>query len=172
MTSKRTHLARLEAASLTDRLKRSRIPDRYGNQSSAADKRWQRRADKISEKEVVALVALREAAWNAGDLAAYGNLLTEDADIVSATGRAARGRVALLELYAKQRAGELAGARTRTKVRKVRVLGEGVALADADYEMTGGEVDAIRRGAIAFVLVRTEGRWRIAAIRSIPARVL
>lgn len=170
MTSKRTELARLQAASLTDRLRRSRIPNRYGAESGAADKRWKRKADKVHEKEIIALVALREAAWNAGDLAAYGNLLTEDADIVSATGRAARGREAFLALYSKQRAGALAGARTKTKVRKVRVLGEGVALADVDYEMTGGEVDAIRSGTAAFIVVRVEGRWRIAAIRSIPAR--
>lgn len=170
MSLKRTELARREAANLTDRLKRTGIPGRYGTQSSAADKRWQRKADKVHEKEIVALIALREAVWNAGDLSAYGNLLTEDADIVSATGRAARGREAFLALYARQRDGALAGARTRTKVRKVRVLGEGVALADVDYEMAGGEVDAIRSGTMAFIVVRVEGRWRIAAIRSIPAR--
>lgn len=170
MTWKRTDLERLRAASLTDRLRRSQVPARYGAQSAGASKREQRRIDKAQEKEIAALVALREAAWNAGDLAAYGTLLTEDADIVSATGRAARGRDALLALYAEQRAGALAGARTRTRVAAVRFLAPEVALADVDYEMRGGKVDAIRRGTMAFVLRKVGGQWRIAAIRSIPRR--
>lgn len=170
MSHKRTDLARLKAANLTDRLRRSQVPARYGTQSAAAYKRERRKFEKAQEKEIIALVALREAAWNAGDVAAYANLLAEDADIVSATGRAARGAEAFLALYSEQRAGALAGARTKTKVRRVRVLGDTVALADVDYEMTGGDVNAIRRGSIAFVVCRVEGRWRIAAIRSIPSR--
>lgn len=168
MSWKKTDLERLKAASLTDRLRRSQVPARYGAQSAQASKREQRRIDKAQEKEIAALVALREAAWNAGDLVAYGNLLTEDADIVSATGRAARGREALLALYAEQRAGALAGARTRTRVAHVRFLAPEVALADVDYEMQGGSVEAIRRGSMAFVLRKGGASWRIAAIRSLP----
>ena len=51
------------------------------------------KADRITDEQaIVALVAAREAAWNAGDTEAYAQLLTEDADLLSATGRAARGR--------------------------------------------------------------------------------
>lgn len=117
---------------------------------------------------IVALVAAREAAWNDGDTVAYAQLLTEDADIVSATGRPARGREALLKLYAEQHANVFAGVRTNTKVTHVRMLGRDVALADVSYELEGGRVDAIRRGLMAFVVRKDAGRWRIAAIRSIP----
>jgi uncharacterized protein (TIGR02246 family) len=117
---------------------------------------------------IVALVAAREAAWNDGDTVAYAQLLTEDADIVSATGRPARGREALLKLYAEQHANVFAGVRTNTKVTHVRMLGKDVALADVSYELEGGRVDAIRRGLMAFVVRKDAGRWRIAAIRSIP----
>ena len=121
------------------------------------------------EQAIRDVVAAREAAWNAGDTATYAQLLTEDADIVSATGRPARGREALLKLYAEQHANAFAGVRTHTSVTHVRVLAPGVALADVEYRLEGGSVDAIRRGVMAFVLRKdAAGRWRIAAIRSIP----
>jgi uncharacterized protein (TIGR02246 family) len=121
------------------------------------------------EQAIREVVASREAAWNAGDTAAYGQLLTEDADIVSATGRPARGREALLKLYAEQHANVYAGVRTNTSVSQVRMLAPGVALADVDYRLEGGKVDAIRKGVMALILRKdAAGRWRIAAIRSIP----
>jgi len=113
-------------------------------------------------------VAAREAAWNAGDTVAYAQLLTEDADIVSATGRPARGRDALLKLFAEQHANVFAGVRTRTAVVHLRLLTKDVALADVSYELEGGAVDAIRRGMMAMMVRKDAGRWRIAAIRSIP----
>lgn len=167
MTWKRTELAKLEAASTIDGLRKTRHPNRYGKEAALAG--WLRRfgADEVAIKE---LVAAREKAWNAGDVDGYRALLTEDADIVSATGRAARGRDAFLKLYAEQHAGALAGAVTHTKVTHVRMLSDDVALADVTYEMTGGKAAAIRRGLMAFILRRENGRWRISAIRSIPAQ--
>jgi uncharacterized protein (TIGR02246 family) len=122
------------------------------------------------EQAIRELVAAREAAWNAGDTVAYAQLLTEDADIVSATGRPARGREALLKLYAEQHANAFAGVRTHTKVTQLRMVSPGVALADVDYRLEGGKVDAIRKGVMAMILRKDAGRWRIAAIRSIPER--
>ena len=127
-----------------------------------------RARQELDEQAIAELVAAREAAWNAGDTVAYAQLLAEDADIVSATGRPARGRDALLKLFAEQHANAFAGVRTRTAVTHVRLLAKDVALADVSYELEGGNVDAIRRGMMAMVVRRDAGRWRIAAIRSIP----
>jgi uncharacterized protein (TIGR02246 family) len=125
----------------------------------------------VSDEEAIArLVAAREAAWNAGDTVAYAQLLTEDADIVSATGRAARGRKALLELFAEQHANAFAGVRTRTAITQIRMLGKEGAIADVRYELEGGGVDAMRSGVMVFALRKETGRWRIAAIRSLPSR--
>ena len=124
-----------------------------------------------AERAIREVVAARETAWNAGDTVAYSQLLTEDADIVSATGRPARGRDALLKLFAEQHANVYAGVRTHTNVTHVRMLGAGIALADVVYELEGGKVDAIRRGQMAFVFRKDAGRWRIAAIRSIPRSI-
>jgi len=126
--------------------------------------------DASDEQAIVALVAAREAAWNAGDTVGYAQLLTEDADIVSATGRPARGREALLRLYAEQHANVFAGVSTHTTVMQLRMIGRDVALADVAYRLEGGAVDAIRRGLMALVARKDAGRWRIAAIRSIPER--
>jgi uncharacterized protein (TIGR02246 family) len=115
------------------------------------------------EQAIVALVAARQEAWNAGDTVAY-------ADIVSATGRPARGREAVLKLYAEQHANAFAGVRTQTTVTQVRMIGGDAALADVSYALEGGRVDSIRRGTMAIVLRKDAGRWRIAAIRSIPER--
>ena len=167
MSWKKTDLERLKAASITDRLRKSRTPARYGRDSAILG--WQKQF-KLDQPAIIALVAAREAAWNLGDTAAYAQLLTEDADIVSATGRPARGRQALLKLFAEQHANVFAGVRTHTKVTHVRMLGKDVALADVSYELHGGKVDAIRRGVMAFVVRKDASRWRIAAIRSIPER--
>jgi uncharacterized protein (TIGR02246 family) len=127
-----------------------------------------RARQELDEQAIAQLVAARETAWNAGDTVAYAQLLTEDADIVSATGRPARGRDALLKLFAEQHANVFAGVRTRTTVTHLRLLSQDAALADVSYELEGGEVDAIRRGMMTMVLRKNAGRWRIAAIRSIP----
>ena len=50
----------------------------------------------------------------------------------------------------------------------MKFLSAEVALADVDYQMEGGAVDAIRSGRMAFVVRKIEGNWRICAIRSIP----
>ena len=123
------------------------------------------------ETAIRELVAARETAWNAGDTVAYAQLLTEDADLISATGKAARGREALLKLFTEQHARVFAGVRTHTTVTHVRMIAPGVALADVDYALEGGKVDAIRKGRIAFILKKDPaGRWKISAIRSTPDR--
>ena len=45
MTSKKTELERLKAASITDRMRQARTPDRYGKGSAAPSRREQRRLD-------------------------------------------------------------------------------------------------------------------------------
>jgi uncharacterized protein (TIGR02246 family) len=130
--------------------------------------------DSEDDRAIAALVAAREAAWNAGDAAAYRELLTEDADILSATGRPARGRDAFLALFLEQHHGAFAGTRTRLTLRHLRYLREDVALADVDYLMEGGMIDRAatgpHRGLMAWVVRKDAGAWRIAGIRSIPAR--
>jgi len=80
---KHTELAKLKTASTSDGLRRTRHPKRYGKAAALAG--WVRGFG-AHEQAISALAAAREAAWNSGDVAACRELLTEGADIVSATG--------------------------------------------------------------------------------------
>lgn len=48
MSWKKTDLERLKAASLTDRLRQSRVPDRYGRESALVSRKEQRRLDQAA----------------------------------------------------------------------------------------------------------------------------
>ena len=117
---------------------------------------------------IAAVIAAREAAWNAGDVDAYRAVLTPDAEIVSATGRPASGRDALLALFVEQRAGAYAGVRTFTRVRRIDRSGPDAASVEAEYRLEGGTGALRRTGRIVFGMRREGDRWRIATIRGIP----
>ena len=121
------------------------------------------------------MLEARRAAWNAGDLESYRELLTEDADVVSATGRRSAGRDALIALSAeqKQQPSYRDATITATEIHAIRLLKPDVALVDATYRMTGVRIpdDSEARpveGAILFVMVKQDGAWRIASIRAVP----
>ncbi|MDP1883145.1 MAG: SgcJ/EcaC family oxidoreductase [Bradyrhizobium sp.] len=124
---------------------------------------------------IAAVLEARRMAWNAGDLEAYRKLLTEDADVVSATGRKSIGRDALIALSAQQKRQPSYRDATiiATEIHAIRLLRADVALVDATYRMTGVRIpdDSEPRpvdGSILFVMVKQHGAWRIASIRALP----
>lgn len=130
---------------------------------------------KAAEAAIAAVLEARRAAWNAGDLEGYRELLTEDADVVSATGRKSAGRDALVALSAEQKRqpSYKDATITATEVDAIRLVKPDVALVDATYRMTGVRIPAESgaravAGAILFVLVKQDGVWRIASIRALP----
>ena len=131
--------------------------------------------EKATEAAIAAVLEARRAAWNAGDLEGYRKLLTEDADVVSATGRRSAGRDAVIALSAEQKrqASYRNGTITATEIHTVRLVSPDVALVDATYRMTGvripdeSEARAVE-GSILFVVTKQDGAWRIASIRALP----
>ena len=124
---------------------------------------------------IAGVLDARRAAWNAGDLESYRQLLTVDADIVSATGRKSVGRDALIALSAEQKRepSYKDATITATEIDAVRLVTPDVALVDATYRMTGVRIPADAEakpvaGSILFVMVNQEGAWRIASIRALP----
>jgi uncharacterized protein (TIGR02246 family) len=124
---------------------------------------------------IAEVLQVRRMAWNAGDLQAYRNLLTEDADVVSATGRKSAGRDAVVALSAEQR--QLPSYRnasiTATEIDAIRLVTPDVALVDATYRMTGVRIPEASEpgpvaGSILFIMVQQDGLWRIASIRALP----
>jgi uncharacterized protein (TIGR02246 family) len=120
------------------------------------------------ERAIVRVIADRQAAWNAGDEQAYARLLTEDADLASSTGRYARGRESVIQLYREQRQGTLAGASTRMRVDHIRLVRPDVALVEAERELTGLQTASVAaQSRTTFVLVKgADGRWLITAQRA------
>ncbi len=95
-------------------------------------------------------------------------LFTEDVDQLVSTGEWRRGREALVggTMAASVQAGD---ARTVT-IQNVRFPAPDVAIADGPYEVNAQNTAAARRMWSSFVMVRTAGVWRIAAIRNmLPA---
>ena len=130
---------------------------------------------KAAEAAIAGVLEARRTAWNAGDLVSYRQLLTEDADVVSATGRKSAGRDALIALSAeqKQRPSYRDAVITATQIDVVRLVTPDVALVDATYRMTGVRIPADSEarpvaGPIMFVMVEQGGAWRIASIRALP----
>ena len=123
-----------------------------------------------AEQAILKVIADRQTAWNAGDEQGYARLLTEDADIASSSGRIARGREAVVQLYREQRVGVFAGATTSTRVVQIRLINPDVALVDVDRELTGLRTTAVApRSRTVFVFVKQrDGRWLIAAQRAGP----
>jgi uncharacterized protein (TIGR02246 family) len=116
-------------------------------------------------KEVVAsYVASRDR----GDAAALAALFTADVDQLVSSGEWRRGRDAVVKgTLASSRSN--AGVRTIT-IKTVRVPARDVAIADGEYVIAATQTAAARQMWTSFVLIRSEGRWRISAIRNmLPA---
>jgi uncharacterized protein (TIGR02246 family) len=117
--------------------------------------------DEAALRDVVARYA---DARNRGDKAALEALFTPDADQLVSSGEWRRGRVAVVagSLASSQ---NRAGQRTFT-VETVRMLAPTVAVVDSRYEIGVGGGEAARQMWASWLLVKTAGGWRIAAIRN------
>ncbi|MFA4913473.1 MAG: SgcJ/EcaC family oxidoreductase [Alcaligenaceae bacterium] len=123
------------------------------------------------------VIEARRLAWNDADTQRYGTLLTDDCDIVSATGRASKSRQAVIDLYVQQRGLPVYAKAivTASQIQAIRMLTEGVALVDVQYRMThvrwnGDDAMFNLEGNMLFVMQR-ETTWKIASMRAQPPQV-
>ncbi len=125
------------------------------------------------EEAIRAVIEQRRVAWNAEDVETYARLLTEDADIMSSTGRLAYGREDVIKLYVEQRSGAYRGATiTSMHVTRIKLVRPDVALVDAEGELVGargadGNVWAPIKGLVIFLLAKERGHWLISSIRGV-----
>lgn len=117
---------------------------------------------------IKAVVASYVASRDRGDAATLATLFTADVDQLTSSGEWRRGRDALVKgTLASTRSN--AGVRTIT-IKTVRFPARDVAIADGEYVIAAGQTAAARQMWTSFVLIRSEGRWRISAIRNmLPA---
>ena len=116
---------------------------------------------------IIQIVADYNAARDSQDPKAIERLFVDDADQLVSNGVWRRGKGKLVQGMLASSAGN-PGDRTLT-VETVRFVTSDVALADARYEIAGAQ--GVRKMWSTFLVVKTAGGWRIAAIRNmLPAQ--
>jgi len=134
-------------------------------QSSAAD-----------EKDVRAIAAQLQEAWNKADSKMLADLFLTDGDYVSSTGRTARGRPEVEKAFAAQWAGIYKGTRITVATTTVHFIRPDVAIADGAFDVTGmknpsGKSVGTRSGLSTVVAVKKGDRWYVAALRGMVPSV-
>ena len=109
--------------------------------------------------------------WNRHDAHAFAALFSEDADFTNVRGTHVRGRTSVEEFLAPLFAGDLKGSHLTGRVRSIRFLKPDVAIADADWEMTGatmagGLARPPHKGLLDLALIKTGGQWLIASMHN------
>ena len=133
---------------------------------SSTNARQQKKTD--DEAAVRDAVKLYVDARERGDAAALSGLFTSDADQLVSSGEWRRGRE---ELVRGTLASSKSNAGTRTiTLKTIRFPTSDVAIADGEYVIGASQTSATRNMWTSFVMVRSQGRWRISAIRNmLPA---
>ena len=130
-----------------------------------------------SSAEKAAIQAVLDAhgkAWSKGDAAAAAAVMTEDADWVSGDGSLYEGRDAIEAAHREWLAGTAKGSwHSHPGLPKIQFLRPDVAIVDGDsytsglHDEQGKEIPASTTRYTA-VMVKENGRWKVAAFRSLP----
>ena len=130
------------------------------------------------EKDVRALGAQVQDAWNKSDARMVADLWLTDGDYISSTGRSATGRADVEKAFAEQWSGIYKGTKLSHTITSIRFIRRDVAIADGGFEITGmkdpsGKTMGPRSGQTTIVAVKKGSRWYVAALRgmvpSIPS---
>jgi uncharacterized protein (TIGR02246 family) len=120
-----------------------------------------------------AVEALRQgyvAAWDRADASAIADFFVPDGDFTNPTGFHAQGHANIAAFYAQAFAAGYAGSHGGLKLLRTRMVAPGVMLVDGEWSIRSartpqGAARPGERGLATAVLVRTGGKWRIAALR-------
>jgi ketosteroid isomerase-like protein len=141
-------------------------------------------ADSGTAEAVTQAIACFPAAWNTRDMNAFGRCFAADADFVNVTTTWWRGRDAITKNHAyllgavdstdtadvnlpPQAYGIFKGTTLALKPPTVRLLRPDVAIARANWQITGdSRTSQARSGFLMFVVVNNGPRWEIAAVQN------
>jgi len=128
------------------------------------------------EKDIRAIGAQVQDAWNQRDAKMLADLWLTDGDYISSTGRTATGRAEVESAFAAQWAGVYKGTKLTHTLTSVRFLRKDVAIADGAFEISGmkdasGKLLPTRSGLSTIVAVRKGERWYVAALRGMVPSV-
>ena len=122
------------------------------------------------EKDIRAIGAQIQSAWNKSDAKEMADLFLTDGDYISSTGRTARGRDELQKAFAAQWSGLYKGTKLAHTLTNVRFLRKDVAIADGAFEITGmrdasGKILPTRSGLSTVIAAKKGDRWYVAGLR-------
>lgn len=121
------------------------------------------------EKAIRETQAAFAKAYNAADAKALSELLTDDAEVIDSSGEATRGRADIASMY-ESSFKEAKGLKLEASTDSVRFLTPDVARIEGQSVISGGTTgDAVQVGTFAALMVRRDGRWRLAELRDSPA---
>jgi uncharacterized protein (TIGR02246 family) len=119
------------------------------------------------EAAVRAVEEAYDSAWDAGDIGAILELLTEGVVITNPYGETTTGRDEVERFFATLFSGVAKGSRHSSQIRAVHFVTPDVALVDAEAVISdfGPGPEPVRH-SFTDVLVRTAGGWRIDHVRA------
>src|SRR5262249_46982171 len=106
--------------------------------------------------------------YNARDAQALAGMFADDGAVIDSGGEATRGRQALAEMYANAFQ-DLPNVKLDGIVESLRTLTPDVVQVEGRARLAGGTGDAAQFTRFSTLVVRRDGRWRIAEIRDYPA---
>ena len=127
-------------------------------------------AQSNDEKDIRAIGAQIQSAWNKADPKEIADLFLTDGDYVSSTGRTARGRDELQKAFAAQWGGIYKGTKLSHTLTNIRFVRKDVAIADGAFEISGmrdptGKILPTRTGLSTVVAAKKGDRWYVAGLR-------
>lgn len=125
--------------------------------------------------QIARLIEEQDAAWRAGDAAAFSRRVGEDAVFTNIFGQQFVGRQAFEAQHAAIFASIYAGSTLSQTIAHLRFVGDGVALVDTDATVKEGKSlppwlaqdDGVLRTRLLQVLVKADGEWRITAFHNV-----
>jgi uncharacterized protein (TIGR02246 family) len=127
-------------------------------------------AQSNDEKDIRAIGAQIQSAWNKADPKELADLFLTDGDYVSSTGRTARGRDELQKAFAAQWGGIYKGTKLSHTLTNIRFVRKDVAIADGAFEISGmrdhtGKILPTRTGLSTVIASKKGDRWYVAGLR-------
>ncbi len=132
-------------------------------------------ADSKDETLIRALLMEQSVAWNRGDGQAWASQFTDDADFVNIRGDVLRGSAEISRKITGVLSATFRGSHLTLTIRRFTLLNPGVALIDANYDLSGfgplapGMVpteDKVLRTRMKYVAVKRSGQWRFVAAQN------
>lgn len=125
--------------------------------------------------EIAEAIEEQDAAWCAGDAAAFARRVTDDAVFTNIFGQQFTGREAFEAQHAFIFGSIYAGSKLSQRIAHLRFIAEDIALVDTDAEVREAKAtppwlasgDGVLRTRLLQVMVKARGEWRVSAFHNV-----